>query len=414
MDNPTLDKIRRFKAATVLSGSDFSDLVLDQFAPYFTPLKLVVAELREVMVNKSSNLRDLGSFYSNRLDRTKAALAEARERGEPVDPILLASIPNSERDYHDVFQSIYEIIDNYLANAKEPVLPKRCVRPPKEAVVKVKKLSRQQIDINQPKGVRELGERNAEESAYRAEGVAVSKMREREENGGINPPSAVTFPPCSDAYQKLANLTKAGREFNEQIDATVANGKTIFERQHQQPLGSSSNDGRVHMAGAEMKTYGGSMDKPISNTGPPSSPLASGSVPTAPAEIDSDGGSTRRKIYNMSPPPSPDRTNFDERSRTPTPADSGFNDSKASIHSHPSLDYAICSDSDRFTMTPTPSFPHCNSVGEMGTPITPFDKFSNPRSPPRSECSTRLKRPTSTRDDSGGASDHRSSKRQRR
>lgn len=190
LNNPTLDEIRRFKESTVLSDSNFSMRILGQFAPYFAPLKPVVAELRRVMISEGSNSDYLTPVYRKQLNKRKEAMARARENGEPVDQYMLTSIPNSERDHRDVFQSLYEIIDSFIEDLKEPELPPGCRKPTNEAVVAVKP-TREHIDDIGPKGVRELVDGNAEARAYRAKAMAEAKIREMDQK------TASGYPQCS-------------------------------------------------------------------------------------------------------------------------------------------------------------------------------------------------------------------------
>lgn len=185
LDNPTLDEIRRYKAATVYSDTEFTERVLDQFAPYFEPLKPCIAALRQVMINKDSNGGKMAPLYRMQLSMRKEALARARQNGDPIDALTLSLIPNSERDHRDVFQSLYLIIDTYLADLVEPEFPKPCDEPPENAA-KGKKPTREEIDNKNPRSVRELVDKNADDMAFRVKAVVEQKNRERNANVGID------------------------------------------------------------------------------------------------------------------------------------------------------------------------------------------------------------------------------------
>lgn len=184
MDNPTLDDIQTRKFSSIHNKTKFSKLVLNQFAKYFESLVPCIAALKEVMVGENSNIDDINPYYREEIEATRRKLDEARREGKPLDKTLLKSIPIFERDYRDVFRSIYEIIDKCIHDLKEPDLePCKCSKK----AAKRKKPTREEIDNNNPKGVRDLIDKNADDMAFRVEAVAEQKERERDANGGIDP-----------------------------------------------------------------------------------------------------------------------------------------------------------------------------------------------------------------------------------
>lgn len=188
MDNPTLEDIQDRKASTALNKTKFAIRVLADFAPYFAPIKPCITALRKIMVNENSNVDQLAEEDREEIEEAMAKLESARQEGRPVDKTLLAIIPNSERDYRDVFTSIYETIDKAIIglDEHETLVPCDCQKMGEDG----QKLTREEIDKN-PKSVRELVDKNAEDKLYRAKAVAEQKKREMNMNGGIAPSGAL-------------------------------------------------------------------------------------------------------------------------------------------------------------------------------------------------------------------------------
>ncbi|EJD02662.1 uncharacterized protein FOMMEDRAFT_155991 [Fomitiporia mediterranea MF3/22] len=124
MENPSLDDIRRCKAATIRDETEFIEKVLNQFAPYFDPIKPCVLTLRDVMINEGSNSGD--PLARSRVKERIDFLEGCRRAGISISPMMLKGIPNSQREPSDVFNSLYDIIDSTLEGLVEPSLPPTC------------------------------------------------------------------------------------------------------------------------------------------------------------------------------------------------------------------------------------------------------------------------------------------------
>lgn len=205
MDNPTLEDIQTRKNSTIKDISLFSTRVLNQFSKYFESLMPCIAALKEVMVGENSNRKNINPYYREEMEATKLKLDEARREGKPLDKTLLKSIPLFERDHRDVFRSIYEIIDKCIHDLKEPDLEScKCSKK----VAKGKKPTREEIDNKNPKSVRDLVDKNADDMAFRVEAVAEQKERERDANGGIDPATVpysgvILFHPGPDEHTDI-------------------------------------------------------------------------------------------------------------------------------------------------------------------------------------------------------------------
>ncbi|THH04002.1 hypothetical protein EW145_g5837 [Phellinidium pouzarii] len=114
IDDPNLDGIRRAKTTIMKDDIEFGAVILDNFAPYFQPLRECVESMRELLVF---------SGLHKHVETHNRIIEEWRRRhvGEEVPLELLIRVPLDQRIAKDVFKCLYSIIDKTLDELEEPL-----------------------------------------------------------------------------------------------------------------------------------------------------------------------------------------------------------------------------------------------------------------------------------------------------
>ncbi|EJD02664.1 uncharacterized protein FOMMEDRAFT_167852 [Fomitiporia mediterranea MF3/22] len=266
MDNPTFDAIKTRKSAIVCNDTEFTEKILSDFAPYFDSIKRCVLKLRDMMINKGSN--PYNPLVQERVDEAQKLAEKLNKIGEPVPYLVLKEIPNSEREPCDVFESLYNIIDEAIATLIEPPLPPACT-PEAKARAKAEEEARKEakrMKFRNYLSIREMQEER-ETNLRVKESEVVDEDEETEE--GRDDPSE------KPGSQLLTRATSSYHSLLKQATTTLMNARNT----------SSSVPGLTHSGPSDSASgtnprsipSSSSSPKPDPRVGPPSSMESIGS-----------------------------------------------------------------------------------------------------------------------------------------
>ncbi|THG93681.1 hypothetical protein EW145_g8311 [Phellinidium pouzarii] len=108
IDDPNLDGIRRAKTTIMKDDIEFGAVILDNFAPYFQPLRECVESMRKLLIFR-------GEYTPEDREETNTIIQQWRLNvGEKIPAKLLSMVPLCDRVAKEVFESLYSIIDKTL------------------------------------------------------------------------------------------------------------------------------------------------------------------------------------------------------------------------------------------------------------------------------------------------------------